>query len=294
MLPGSAPRITVAVPLYRSGRFLPILIETLHNFDYPNLEFLLSDRHQDDDAIAQLRAIFGKDDRFRFLAAEDRIDWVDHYNLLLQQATGDYFLWVSHDDSYSPNYLSALAQALNENPDAIVAHGQVRRISLEGQPLGSPPIPRHPDSGAPNAFRAYRVTLNGQHVFHGLFRRQPLADRQLWIRHTPENVAADALWVFTVALLGRVRFVASCTFIKRYHPTSAHKAWHNVMQPSFIWDFARVTRSYLDTYVQSRLERIGGRIVILLACTLWYLRLTARAYRSKSISEAQPGRAISR
>jgi glycosyltransferase involved in cell wall biosynthesis len=276
---GGVPKISIAVPLYRSARFLPILVETLHNFDYPNLEFLVSDRHQDDDAIEQLRAIFGADQRFQFLPADDRMDWVGHYNFLLQQATGEYFIWVSHDDSYSPNFLKTLAQALNENPDVIVAHGMVQRITLDGKPLPSPSIPRRRESGAPNPVRAYRTTLNGLHVFHGLFRRQPLVDRRLWIRPTPENVAADALWIFTVALIGRVRFVESCTFIKRYHPDSAHKRWDHVMQPRFMWDLGRVTRSYLDAYAPSRVHYLAGRVVITLACTLWFLRIIARGRR---------------
>ena len=39
------PLVTVGIPLYRSARFLPSIIENLEALDYSNMEILISDRH---------------------------------------------------------------------------------------------------------------------------------------------------------------------------------------------------------------------------------------------------------
>ena len=50
-----APLVTLAIPLYRSFRFLDVISENIRNADYPNLEILVGDRHLADDTVEQLR-----------------------------------------------------------------------------------------------------------------------------------------------------------------------------------------------------------------------------------------------
>ncbi|MEO8541606.1 MAG: hypothetical protein ABI577_17830, partial [bacterium] len=80
-----APLVSLAIPLYRSLRFLDVITENIRNADYPNLEILVGDRHLADDTIEQLRIRFVGDSRLRFITSRDEVSWVDHYNLLLAE-----------------------------------------------------------------------------------------------------------------------------------------------------------------------------------------------------------------
>ncbi len=265
--------MTVAVPLYRSAQFLPIVTETLRGFAYPNLEFLISDRHCQDDAIERIQEAFAADSRFRFLAATDELDWVTHYNLLLREASGDYFVWVSHDDSYSTNFLEKLVEALEAQADAVVAYARAERISMTGQPIDhiTAKIPSAPLS--PGPLTAYRIALSGGLQFHGLFRRKWLLDRELWIRPTIQNIASDMLWIFTVAMLGKAVYVKDCVFRKRYYASSTHQGWRASMRGHHIWNFARVARSYAEDYVSSRAQRLLAISIIYAACSVWRVKV---------------------
>jgi glycosyltransferase involved in cell wall biosynthesis len=276
MISRAYPKVSVAVPLYRSARFLPIVTETLSSLDYPNLEFLISDRHQADDTILRLREKFSADPRFRFLIAQDELDWVAHYNLLLKEASGNYFVWVSHDDSYSVDFITKLVEALEANPEAMLAYARVERISMSGERLTKikPKLPGH--SSRPGPLTAYRIALGGGMLFHGVFRRQWLLDRNLWIRPTIHNIAADLLWIFTLGMIGRTVVVQDCTYWKRYHELNTHKTWDSIMRPRYVWSFARVVRSYIKDYVPSVMQRLLAVSVSYLACTLWFVRLTLR------------------
>ena len=86
---GRTPLVSVAIPLYRSRPFVDVIARNIEAIDYPSTEILISDRHQEDDALDILAARFAGNRRIRILRARDRLDWVDHYNLLLTAATGD-------------------------------------------------------------------------------------------------------------------------------------------------------------------------------------------------------------
>jgi glycosyltransferase involved in cell wall biosynthesis len=275
----SYPKVTIAVPLYRSAPFLSIVTETLQSQDYPNLEFLISDRHLDDDTIERLQDTFSPDPRFRFLIARDQLDWVAHYNLLLTVASGSYFVWMSHDDSYSSDFVRKLVEALERNPDAILAYARVERITMSGERL-TKITPKIPDpSWRPGPVNAYRIALSGGLQFHGVFRRKWLLDRKLWIRPTIHNIAADMLWLFALATIGRTLYVENCTYWKRYHERNTYKTWSSIMRPRYVWSFARVVRSYLADYVPSLFQRVLAICISYLACALWSVRLTLRRNR---------------
>ena len=222
-----APLVTVAIPLFRSRRFLDVISDNIRNLDYPNLEILVGDRHVADDAVEQLRARFPGDQRLRYLTARDELSWVEHYNALLAAASGQYFLWMPHDDSYPPGYVGALVARLESAPHSLFAFGHCDSENFDGErtaSLASPPL--LPDE-AWSARSALRLLLGWDLgvAMRGLFRRSAVTDAGLWIRETRGNAYADTCWLFGMALLGRFEFVAEARCLKRFYPTSTHARW---------------------------------------------------------------------
>lgn len=249
-----APLVTLAIPLYRSRPFLEVIAENIRNADYPNLEILIGDRHLADDTVDQLRVSFGGDPRLRFLTATDELSWVEHYNSLLAAASGQYFLWMPHDDSYPAGYIGALVARLEAAPDALLAFGHCESASLDGERLTSLPDPPISPGDVWSARSALRLLLgwNIGIAMRGVFRRAPVVDAGLWIRHTRGQAHADTCWLFGMALLGRFEFVEEARCLKRFHRTSTHAQWH----PLPPGELARVLTSYLRDYVPSKRERI--------------------------------------
>ncbi|HET9394532.1 MAG TPA: glycosyltransferase, partial [Nitrospiraceae bacterium] len=84
------PRASVGIPLYRSRSFLQCLRENCTALAAENdVEVIVSDRHGFDDTLDILEREWSHDPRFRFLRADDRLNWVEHMNLLLREAQGD-------------------------------------------------------------------------------------------------------------------------------------------------------------------------------------------------------------
>ena len=259
------PLVTVAFPLYKSTRFLSVILENIAGFEYPNLEIIISDRHCFDDALAQLQDRFKGDPRFRFIAATDQLSWVENYNELLRSATGTYFCWMPHDDSYPSGYITQLVNYLEAHPDRIMAFGRLDGISHDGkQPLPSfcnQPIPilegpYHPLREALWMVMFWTIGI----PFRGVFRREPIRRANLFIRPTVDNIAPDMYWMFGVALLGRFGPVPDCYCQKRYYVGSVHALWRYEARQRIeaFW----VLQGYLKRSGMNQVKIIAGTIVL--------------------------------
>jgi len=225
----AAPLVSVAFPLYRSRSFVDRIARNIESLDYPSVEILISDRHMDDNAIELLGTRFAGDPRIRLLRANDRVGWVEHYNLLLRAATGSYVLWIPHDDEYSPGYIAALVECLERFPDTVLAFGGVEVEDETGAVIWTEEArPSLPVDGpwGPGAALGMMM-LGGRWLphFHGVFRRAPVVEAELFVRPTADNVEADVYWVFGMGLLGRMRFVSGCSYRKHLHGANVSLGW---------------------------------------------------------------------
>jgi glycosyltransferase involved in cell wall biosynthesis len=55
------PRVSVAIPLYRSARFMDIIIANIEAMPKQDIEILISDRHCFDDTIDRLMERYATD-----------------------------------------------------------------------------------------------------------------------------------------------------------------------------------------------------------------------------------------
>lgn len=239
----AAPLVSVAIPLYRSRPFVDCIMRNLGSIDYPNVEIVISDRHQDDDALDVLAERCAGDTRVRLVRRRDGVGWVQHYNALLAAAAGEYFLWMPHDDSYPPGYIAGLVGCLEEQPRVILAFGRVEVADERGRIIYSddrldPSSPHGEPWTARSALEMLMFRSLWLPQFHGVFRREPVVRAGLYVRPTTGDVEADLYWVFAMGLLGELRRVPSVSYLKRLHGTNA----------SILWG-ARTMRHVLDGFV---------------------------------------------
>ena len=263
------PLVSVGIPLYRSRRFLETIIENIESIRYANIEIIISDRHSLDDTLDLLRARYGSDKRFRFFKERDALDWVGNFNLLLHQSRGRYFVCMAHDDSFPSVFIGELVSALEAHPDAVFAFGKVEQVSVDGFLPTFPSTPP-PISGQDNwtfGCSLRLLTLWQLWIaYRGMVRRDVVERDGLYMRHSYRNIRADVYWVFALSLRGRLCYVPSCWYTKRFYKSSTGAGWRFGIYQSL--DAFRVLRSYLNDYAQSRSDARLGQCVVFLWCTV--------------------------
>ena len=129
MLP-PAPAISVLIPTYNYGRFLPQTIESILRQDFDDYELILSDDCSSDQTAAVLGAYADRDPRLRIQRHPQNLGMVPNWNWCLHQARGRYIKYVFGDDLLAhPSALSRLKNLLDENPRASLAASA--RITLD-------------------------------------------------------------------------------------------------------------------------------------------------------------------
>ena len=222
------PSVTVAIPLHRSAPFVDIVLANIAAIDLPDAEIVVSDRTLEDDAAARIAAATADDPRVEVVASADGLTWVEHHAALLDRATGPYVTVMSHDDDFGSAWVRGLVGALDADRGAMVAFGDLR-IHGTDRVVRTMPPPRHPRAeGRPAASDAARQ-LTYWHIaiaYSGVFRTDALREHQLRLgAGGPKLERADDLFMFEVALCGRLLHVPGTTFDKRFHEASTHIAF---------------------------------------------------------------------
>jgi len=117
------PTISVLIPTFNYGRFLPEAIDSVLAQDFTDFELIISDDCSREDSSAEVLASYAaRDARIRPHIQNPRLGMVQNWNWCLSQARGEYIKFVFGDDKLaSPQALSKLLGLMVDNPSAALA-----------------------------------------------------------------------------------------------------------------------------------------------------------------------------
>jgi hypothetical protein len=285
------PLVTVAIPLYRSKPFVQRIVENVRAIDVDDCEILISDRHLLDDAIDLLEKTLGNDPRVVFLRGTEGVGWTEHYNFLLGEGSGRYFMWMPHDDEFPSGYVPMLVAALEENEDALLAYGRMVCVDLEGRIVRrySRSAPHDPDA-AWSRRRAVEYLRWWQSAvpFRGVFRRQRIIDLGLWL---PQSHGADISWLFALHLQGPSRFVPEVSCRKSFYSDST------TSRTKTGWSEIEEMARAMNASVRATVSDAGERQLLASAIgrwSLWCKTMQSGSWIARKLRLPQPLRATVR
>lgn len=285
----AAPLISVVIPAYNYGRYLPKALSSVLAQDFQDWELVVVDDCSTDDTPERLQA-FQADDRIRVIRNAENLGAVANVNKAFGEARGEFVLLLGADDFLLPGCLGRLLNALRQYPQAgfayanyVMADDQDRLVSTVRHPGH---LPCHLPPGRddfPDLLRFDEYIYMGATLFRTrVIREQGAFDPELTIDDQPGRFFRATDW--DLALRLSLRGVLS-TFI--YAPLGAFRIHNN--QASVGRDFdeqgigAREFAVLLDRYlVAENRDRLAGYE----AGILDTLNRKRKAYRQASL----PGR----
>lgn len=196
------PLITIGIPTYNRAARLKRAIDSALAQDYEQIELVVSDNASTDETQAVCLAASAADHRIRYLRQPINRGMTANLNEVLDQARGEFFMWLADDDWLDPDYISRCTQVLLHDSEYAIACGSVKHCADNGTVvMDGDCIDLPQDSGNERVLEYFRqIRYDG--TFYGVMRRERLLQE-----HLRNTLAGD--WLLSVAIIftGKVKII---------------------------------------------------------------------------------------
>jgi glycosyltransferase involved in cell wall biosynthesis len=134
------PSVSVVVPCYRYGRFLPDCVRSVLDQAGVDVRVLIIDDASPDDSATVARRLAAEDDRVEVRVHDRNRGHIATYNEgLLEWAEGDYSILLSADDALTPGSAARAASVLDANPNVGFVYGHILKWN-DSEPKPTPRV----------------------------------------------------------------------------------------------------------------------------------------------------------
>lgn len=117
------PTVSVVVPCYNYGRYLPTAVHSALDQDGLNVEVIVVDDRSTDDSVDVARALSVADERVRVIEHAENKRHIATYNDGLAEIKGDYVVLLSADDALPRNALTRAVALMEAHPGVGLVYG---------------------------------------------------------------------------------------------------------------------------------------------------------------------------
>ena len=109
--------VTICIPTFNRGKFLPLALESASSQSYQNIEILVTDNHSTDDTPEIVRSFSEKDPRISYHRHQRNIGMVGNFNSGLRLARGSLVKILCDDDFLAPDCIDKSVEVFRRYPD---------------------------------------------------------------------------------------------------------------------------------------------------------------------------------
>ena len=188
--------ITIGLLTYNRASVLPRAIESAINQTYKNLEIIISDDNSSDNTSSVILPYLD-DSRVRYIRRPS-IGMTQNFIQTLNDARGEYFMWLCDDDFLSNNYVERNYIFLSQNSDFSLSCGKTIFFNEKGFLDRQEYIDLKFNSSIKRIIK-YFHEVNSNIILYGLMRREQILELSY-----PNVFGADILWSCQIAFMGKV------------------------------------------------------------------------------------------
>jgi glycosyltransferase involved in cell wall biosynthesis len=202
------PLVSIGLPVYNGERLMRRALNSVLAQDYENFELIISDNASTDGTQPLCEEFRRRDPRIRYVRQTVNRGAAANFQAVLEQARGEFFMWLGDDDWLDPGYVAECVRVLVEQPDYQLVCGGGRYYQGDKFCFEEKAINLPQGCGKERVLSYYRqVGMNG--MLYGVMRREVLSGLEL--RNT---IGGDWLLMARMAFLGKVRTLEN-VFINR-------------------------------------------------------------------------------
>jgi glycosyltransferase involved in cell wall biosynthesis len=215
------PALTIGMPVYNGEQFIRRSLDSLLAQSFREFELLVSDNASTDGTSAILQEYAARDPRIILRRQDCNIGALANFRYVLNEASGNYFMWASADDWWERDHVAGLFQELSDHADCVAAMSATVRYKSDGAVFD---VVRYAGRKNPNLISSVRLAflIAGGGLYHfyiyGMFNTAFL--RRV-IDNMPNVKGADRQFICQIALAAKVRYVDRLSYMRQTYTTPA-------------------------------------------------------------------------
>ena len=234
----TVPRLSIGLPVYNGEPFLAESIDSLLSQTYEDFELIITDNASTDGTEALCRGYERLDSRVRYVRLPENVGCANNHNIAFAESRGELFKWASDDDLYARDLLQRCVDALDENPDAVLAHSWTAMINPAGEVFQAVKYPlTSASASASDRFRSLLFASGGDDD-NGVIRSRVLRS----VAPHGSYHHADRVIVAELVLHGRFLQVPDWLYFRRDHPNRSERANPTIRKRCANFDPRRANR----------------------------------------------------
>jgi glycosyltransferase involved in cell wall biosynthesis len=205
------PLVSIITPSFNQARYLEATIQSVLSQDYARIEYILIDGASTDGS-AEIISKYG--DRFTYWVSEKDSGQAEAINKGFSRAKGEFVAWLNSDDYYLPNTISAVVKCFEENPNVVMAYGDMLAVNEQGQTI--------------NLLKYKQLSLEDLFCFQiigqpSVFFRRAALEKAGLLDTTYHFLLDHHLWI-RIAQQGKILHVPQIWSAARYHAEAKNRA----------------------------------------------------------------------
>lgn len=208
------PRVSIGLPVFNAEQYLEQSLGSILGQTYRNFELIISDNASDDATEAICRRYAALDARIRYHRNPRNQGVTFNFRQVVALSSGQYFLWMAHDDMFDAEYLERCIVVLDQNPDVALCYSKSIEIGERGQLLEGRDQMLAADS--PYPYQRFRELIRMDHNCQSMFgvMRAGVLKRTSVHGDFPDS---DRCMLAEVALYGKFHELPDPLFFHRKH-----------------------------------------------------------------------------
>jgi glycosyltransferase involved in cell wall biosynthesis len=128
------PKVSIGLPVYNGSKYLKRTLDCLLSQTFLDFELIISDDGSTDSTEEICREYEESDDRVRYYRQPKNFGMpVKNFQFTLTKASGEYFMFASHDDYWSKDFIEKMVMILNADNECSLAFSDYKISNLQGE-----------------------------------------------------------------------------------------------------------------------------------------------------------------
>ena len=123
--------MSIGMPVYNAERYVRTALDSVLGQTFGDFELVISDNASTDKTEAICREYADSDSRIRYVRQKENRGAAYNFKIVMEEATGEYFMWAAADDTRDPDFLRLAVTVLDSDPSCGLVFSEYRIRNLE-------------------------------------------------------------------------------------------------------------------------------------------------------------------